>query len=62
MFENVQTNQVVDLDNFNDALTNVINRWGFQLEVEHQTYAHVAKLGARKIFAKEQVAKLWGHL
>jgi hypothetical protein len=39
MFENAQTNQVVDLDNFNHALTNVINRWGFQLKVEHQTYA-----------------------
>jgi len=42
MFENAQTNQVVDLDSFNDALTNVINRWGFQLETEHQAYAHVA--------------------
>jgi hypothetical protein len=42
MFENAQTNQVVDLDSFNDALTNVINRRGFQLEIEHQAYAHVA--------------------
>ncbi len=58
MFENVQTNQ----DSFNDALTNVINRWGFQLEVEHQTYAQVAELRARKKFTKKQVVKLWGHL
>ncbi len=58
----MQTNQVVNPYSFNDALTNVINRWGFQLEVEHQTYAQVAKLGARKKFTKKQVAKLWGHL
>jgi hypothetical protein len=52
----------VDPDSFNDALTNFINRWGFQLKVEHQTYAQVAELGARKKIAKKQVAKLWGHL
>jgi hypothetical protein len=57
MFENAQTNQIVDPYSFNDALTNVINRWGFQLEVEHQTYARVAKLRAREKFTEEQVAK-----
>ncbi len=51
MFENVQINQ----DTFNDALTNAINRWGFQLEVEHQTYAQVAELGARKNSRKNKL-------
>jgi len=37
MFENVQTNQVVDLGSLHDAITNVIKRLWFGLEVEHQT-------------------------
>jgi len=38
MFENAQTNQVVDSNNFDDAITNVIERWGLGLKVEHQTH------------------------
>jgi len=37
MFENAQTNQDVDLSTFHDVIANVIERWGFGLEVEHQT-------------------------
>ncbi len=37
MFENVQTNQDVDLNTLHDVIINVIERWGFGLEVEHQT-------------------------
>ncbi len=37
MFENVQTNQVVDPSSLHDAITNVIERWGFGLKVEYQT-------------------------
>ncbi len=37
MFENAQTNQDVDPGSLHDAITNVIERWGFGLEVEHQT-------------------------
>jgi len=37
MFENAQTNQDVDLSTLHDVITNVIERWGFGLEVEHQT-------------------------
>jgi hypothetical protein len=38
MFENAQTNQVVDSNNPHDAITNVIERWGLGLKVEHQTH------------------------
>jgi hypothetical protein len=38
MFENVQTNQIANPNNLHDAITNVIERWGFGLEVEHQTH------------------------
>jgi hypothetical protein len=37
VFENAQTNQGVDPSTFHDAIMNVIERWGFGLEVEHQT-------------------------
>jgi thiamine biosynthesis lipoprotein ApbE len=37
VFENAQTNQDVDLSTLHDAITNVIKRWGFGLEVEHST-------------------------
>jgi hypothetical protein len=37
MFENAQTNQVANSNNLHDAITNVIERWGFRLKVEHQT-------------------------
>jgi hypothetical protein len=37
MFENVQINQVMDPCSLHDAITNVIERQGFGLEVEHQT-------------------------
>ncbi len=37
MFENVSTNQDVDPSSLQDAITNVIERWGFGLEVEHET-------------------------
>jgi hypothetical protein len=46
MFENVQTNQDVDLNTLHDVIINVIERWGFGLEVEHQTYTQVAQLEA----------------
>jgi len=38
MFENAQTNQVVDSNNLHDAITNGIERWGLGLKVEHQTH------------------------
>jgi hypothetical protein len=38
MFENAQTNQVVDSNNLHHAITNVIERWGLGLKVEHQTH------------------------
>jgi hypothetical protein len=37
MFENAQINQVVDPSSLHDAISNVIERWGFGLEVKHQT-------------------------
>jgi len=37
MFENVSTNQNVDPGSFQDTITNDIERWGFGLEVEHET-------------------------
>jgi hypothetical protein len=53
MFENAQTNQDVDLSTLHDAIMNVIERWGFGLEVEHQTQTHVAQLEAKVKFAEE---------
>jgi hypothetical protein len=35
MFKNVQTNQDVDPSTLHDAIKNVIERWGFGLEVQH---------------------------
>jgi hypothetical protein len=35
MFENVQTNKDVDPSTLHDAITNVTEKWGFGLEVEH---------------------------
>lgn len=46
IFKNAQTNQDVDLSNLHDAITNVIERWGVGLEVEHQTQTQVAQLEA----------------
>jgi hypothetical protein len=46
MFGNVQTHQDVDLDNFKHAFTNVIERWGFGVEVPHHT--QVIKLEAKE--------------
>jgi hypothetical protein len=53
MFENAQTNQDVDLSTLHDAIMNVIERWGFGLEVEHQTQTQVAQLEAKVKFAEE---------
>jgi hypothetical protein len=36
MVNNIETSQVVDSNSLDDALMNVIERWGFELEVEHQ--------------------------
>ncbi len=62
MFENAQTNQVVDSNNPHDAITNVIERWGLGLKVEHQTHTQVAQLKAKAKFAKEQIMELQGQL
>jgi hypothetical protein len=37
MFENFRTNHNVDLHSLQDFITNVIERWGFRIEVKHQT-------------------------
>jgi hypothetical protein len=58
MFENFRTNQDVDPHNLQDFITNVIERWGFRLEVKHQTQTQVAQLEAKAKFAKNQVVEL----
>jgi NAD-dependent SIR2 family protein deacetylase len=52
----------VDPSTLHDAIKNVIERWGFGLEVEHQTQTKVAQLKAKAKFAEEQVVELHGQL
>ncbi len=58
MFENFRTNQDVDPHSLQDFITNVIERWGFILEVKHQTQTQVAQLEAKAKFATNQVVEL----
>jgi hypothetical protein len=67
MFENAQTNQIMDPSNLHDAIINVIERWEFGLKVKHQTQTYVAQLRPwpnshkSKSWNCRDNCKIWNH-